>query len=285
MPEMLGPDDLVLCAGTLRKASLAERCAAAVAGGFAALTLFPEDVARARAEGLGLGEIRRIIEGHGLVVADLDPLLRWLPGEPIPPGIPAATEHEFYEIAEAVGARSLNVAQGFGRTVDLDAAAEAFAGVCDRAREHGLLVTLEYLPWSGIPDAATALAIALRSGRANATLMIDTWHTFRGPTDEAQLRALPGARVGSVQLNDAPTAPAANLVAETLDARLVPGEGAIPLVPWLRILDAIGSLAPIGVEVFSRTLDALPPVEVGRRCGAAARRLLEAARARAGAAT
>ena len=42
-------DDLVLCSGTLRNASLAEKCAAAVAGGFSALTLWPSDVARARA--------------------------------------------------------------------------------------------------------------------------------------------------------------------------------------------------------------------------------------------
>ena len=104
----------------------------------------------------------------------------------------------------------------------VEAAAEALAGVCDRAREHGLLVTLEYLPWSGIPDAATALAIVLRSGRANASLMFDTWHTFRGPTDEAQLEKIPGARIGSVQINDAPVQPGDNLIAETMSARLQP---------------------------------------------------------------
>lgn len=278
MPEMLGPDDLVLHAGTLRRASVAEKCAAAVAGGFAAITLYPEDVARARAEGLTLRDVRRCVDDHGLVVADLDPLLRWLPGEPIPAGMPAATEAQFYEIAEAVGARSLNVAQGFGKSVDLDRAAEALAGVCDRAWEYGLLVTLEYLPWSGIPDAATALAIVERSGRPNAVLMFDTWHTFRGPTTEAQLRALPGARIGCVQLNDAPAEGTGDLVAETLNARLLPGAGAIPLVRWLRILDEIGSKAPLGVEVFSAELDALPPVEVGRRCGEAARRVIAAAR-------
>ncbi len=278
MPEMLGPDDLVLHAGTLRKASVAEKCAAAVAGGFAAVTLYPEDVRRARAEGLGLADVKRLIADHGLVLADLDPLLCWLPGEPIPPGFAAATEPEFYAIAEAVGARSLNVAQGFGARIELDRAAEALAGVCDRAWEHGLLVTLEYLPWSGIPDAATALAIVERTGRANATLMFDTWHTFRGRADDAQLRAIPGARIGSVQINDAPAEPAGDLVTETLNARLLPGAGAIPLVRWLRLLDAIGSRAPIGVEVFSSVLDALPPVEVGRRCGAAARAVLAEAR-------
>ena len=180
-----------------------------------------------------------------------------------------------------MGGRSLNVAQGFGRHVDLDRAAEALAGVCDRAREHGLLVTLEYLPWSGIADAATALAIVERSGRANAALMVDTWHSFRGPTSDEQLRKLPGAAVGSVQISDAPAEPTGDLVTETLEAAL-PGEGAIPLVRWLRILDLIGSRAPIGVEVFSKALDALPPSEVGRRCGAAARAVLAAARDAAG---
>jgi sugar phosphate isomerase/epimerase len=278
MPEMLGPDDLVLCSGTLGPAPLDEKIAAAAAGGFRALTLWPDDVARARGAGIPLREIRRRLADQGLVVADLDPLLRWLPDEIVPPGVPAASEPEFYAIADALGARSLNLAQGFGAKADLDRAAEALAGVCDRAGEHGLLVTLEYLPWSGIPDAATALAIVERASRANAALMIDTWHSFRGPTDERQLRALPGARVGSVQINDAPAAPAADLVTETLEARLLPGEGAIPLVRWLRILDQIGSRAPIGVEVFSKALARLPAVEVGRRCGAAARAVLAAAR-------
>jgi hypothetical protein len=50
-------------------------------------------------------------------------------------------------------------------------------------------------------------------------------------------------------------------------------------VDWIRLLDSLGSRAPLGVEVFSRALDALPPEEVGRRCGAAARALLARARA------
>ncbi|HKA16070.1 MAG TPA: sugar phosphate isomerase/epimerase, partial [Myxococcota bacterium] len=214
------------------------------------------------------------------VVADVEPLLSWLPGAEVPPGFPG--EAELYAIADGVGGRSINVVQGLGTTIDVDRAAEAFAGVCDRAREHGLLVTLEYLPWSGIPDAATALAIVERSGRANGAILFDTWHTFRGPTDEAQLEKIPGARIGSVQINDAPAEPEqSDLVAETMTARLLPGEGDIPLTRWLRWLDAIGSTAPIGVEVFSSELDALPPIEVGRRCGAAARAVLAAARASA----
>jgi sugar phosphate isomerase/epimerase len=275
----MGPTDLVLHAATLRNASFLQLCDAAVAGGFQALTVYPTHVRRARASGLSLRDMRAALEERGLALADLDPLLNWMPGDDFPNDL-NASEAEHYEVADALGARSLNVAQAFRPRVDVDAAAEALAGVCDRAREHRLLVTLEYLPWAGIPDLATARAIVERCGRPNATLMIDTWHTFRGPSTEAQLAALPGRLVGSVQINDAPAEPTGDLLAETTGARLLPGEGAIPLVSWIRTLDAIGSRAPIGVEVFSHANDRLPPLEVGRRCGEAARSVL--ARARSG---
>jgi sugar phosphate isomerase/epimerase len=270
--------DLVLHVGTIRSASFQELCGAARAGGFSAITLYPHQVPRARAEGLSDSDLRAILDDHGLRVLDLDPLLSWIPGEEVPPGI-SGTEEDFYATAEAIGARSINMAQGFGNTIDLDQAAEAMAGVCDRAREHGLILTLEYLPWSGIPDAATALEIVERCGRDNATLMFDAWHTFRGPTTDAQLRAIPPDRIGSLQWNDAPADPADDLVHETLNARLLPGEGDAPLVSWMKLLDEIGCSAPVGLEVFSAELDALPPEEVGRRCGKAMRALLAQANA------
>jgi len=277
----LGPDDLVLCSGTMRAASLREMCEAAVAGGFAAITLWPEDYDRARAEGLSDADMRAMLADAGLVVADLDPLLAWLPGEDEVAGF-GGSEEQFYAIHEALGARSLNLCQVSANEVDVDAAAEAFAGVCDRARERGLLVTLEFLPWSGIPDVATAHEIVKRAGRDNGTIMFDTWHHFRGPRDDAQLRAVPGASIGSVQINDAPLVQGDDLVIETLEHRRVPGDGDIPLVDWIRILDDIGSVAPIGVEVFSQDLDALRPTEAARRCGDAARTILRRARRRDG---
>jgi sugar phosphate isomerase/epimerase len=274
---MLGPNDLVICSGTLMQRGFRALCEAGAAGGFAGITLWPQDVEQARAEGLSEADQRAMLRDSGLVVADLDPLLGWLPDEPVPAGI-GASEDVFYAIADSLGARSLNVAQPFGDTIEFGAASEAFAGVCERAAAHGLLVTLEYLPWSGIPDAVSALAIVEAARHPNGTLMFDSWHSFRGPTDEAQLRQIPGSRFGGVQISDAPEEPAKDILQETMEARLLPGEGAVPLVDWIRLLDESGSQAPIGVEVFSQELAALPPAEVGRRCGEAARRILREAR-------
>jgi sugar phosphate isomerase/epimerase len=150
--------------------------------------------------------------------------------------------------------------------------------VCGRAKEHGLIVTIEFLPWSGIPDVATAHDLVQRSGCDNATILVDTWHFFRGSSTLDQLRAVPGEKVGSTQFNDAPAQRPDDLMTETIEARLLPGEGDIPIVDIIRVLDEIGSRAPIGVEVFNSRHDAMAPADVGRQTAEATRRLLAQAR-------
>jgi sugar phosphate isomerase/epimerase len=274
---MLGPDDLVLCSGTLLAASFDEKLAAAQAGGFRGITLWPHDYQRARESGASDAELRRRLADHGVVVSCVEPLLTWLAREDelaLRSPTDVASESDLYRIADALGGSSLILAHSAGGTLDLDRAAAALAGVAERASRHGLQVTLEFLPWSGIPDAATAWEIVRRADHPGATVMVDTWHHFRGSCDHAQIRAIPGRKLGGIQLNDAPAAPADDLVAETMSARLLPGEGDIPLAEILRALRATGTRAPLGVEVFSVELDKLPPVEVGRRAGAAVRRVL-----------
>ena len=282
---MLGPADLVLCSGTLIHASFRERVDAAVAGDYQGISLWPKDYQDARASGLSDADIKALLADNGLEIAELDPLLSWLPGEKLGPEASPAekaflgpTEYDFYKIADAVGGRCLNIAQGFGSTIELDPVVEAFAGLCDRAALHDLDVCLEFLPWSGIPDANKALEIVEKADRPNGGIMLDTWHHFRGACDHDQLRSLPGLRLKGIQINDAPTRAWDVLPAEAMQARLVPGEGDIDLVEILKIVRAIGSQAPIGVEVFSSDLNALPPCEVAVRCADATRALLEKAR-------
>ncbi len=283
---MLGPEDLVLCAGTLLQAPFREKVEAAGKAGFAGLSLWLHDVKRARESGLSDADMRAMLDDHGLVVAELDPLLSWIPDSgpganagSMAKAFLATTDRDFFEVADAIGARSLNLAQGFGATIDLDAAVEGFAGVCDRAAEHGLSISLEFLPWSGIPDAATALEIVERADRKNGGLMLDVWHHFRSGEGDDALRAVPGAKVVGIQLNDAPRERPEDIVGESMNSRLVPGEGAIDLVAFVRILDEIGSRAPIGIEIFSQVLNALPPVEVARRVAEATRDVIARARA------
>lgn len=277
----LGPHDLVLCSGTLLGHPLRAKIRAAAEAGYRGITLWPEDVDQARSEGLSDEDIRRLLADHGQQVLDMDPLLDWTPEAKPKPGeaiVAVTPEARFYAIAEAFGARSLNVVQGFGATLDLDRAAEDLAGVCDRARDHGLVVTVEFLPWSGIPNATVALDLVRRTGRANATVLVDTWHWFRGGGELADLEALPGELVGSLQLCDAPREPAEHLMLESMRARRMPGEGDVPIADVVRCLDRIGARVPVGVEVFHADHAGMEAVTVARRAAEATRRTLASAR-------
>ena len=282
-PVTLGAHDTVLCSGTLRTGiTFRERLAAARDGGFTGLSLWGRDYQAARDEGLSDPDIRLLLADHGLSVAELDPAWWWLPGASdihIPPEqdgerIFRFGERELFGVADAVGARSLNAVDVFGGAWSLEEAAAAFAGLCDRAGEHGLLVHLEFLPWSRIPDLATAWQVVREADRPNGGLMLDAWHYFRSTPDGALLRSIPGASILGVQLCDAPALAETNPLHATLHERLLPGGGELALGTLLADLRATGTTAPIGVEVFSDVLSALPPEEVGRLAGRSLRAVL-----------
>jgi sugar phosphate isomerase/epimerase len=270
-------DDLLITGSTLGHPPFREMVEAAAAGGFAGLSLWPtESWSKARDAGLSAADMRSILDDNGLVVNDVDALIRHVGGAP---GMRGPPESLMFEAGEALGARLLNMVIMGAQPADLDQMAEHFADVYDRAAEHGLTVHLEFVPFMAVPDAATAWQVVERSGRPGG-VMVDSWHCFRGPTTDADLRAIPGERVLGIQINDAPTEPATDdPVLETLHHRLVPGEGDIDLVGLLRVLREIGSTAPLTAEVFSDALQAeSTPAEISVRVGDAMRALVLSAR-------
>jgi sugar phosphate isomerase/epimerase len=278
-----GADATVLCSGTLRPGiPFRARVAAARAGGFDYLSLWGRDYHDARAEGLSDRDLRAILDDHGVAVAELDPAWWWLPGAA---DVHIAPEHdrerifsfgeaELFAVADALGARSLNAVDVFGGPWSLDDAAESFAALCRRAAEHALLVQLEFLPWSKIPDLDAAWSVVRHAGAPNGGLAVDAWHYFASGSAEAGLlRSVPGERIVGVQLCDAAAVPEAHDLHATLHERLLPGQGELDLAGLMADLRATGTTAPIGVEVFSDALDELAPEDVGRRAGAALRSL------------
>ncbi|HEY1989014.1 MAG TPA: sugar phosphate isomerase/epimerase [Acidimicrobiales bacterium] len=281
----MGPGDLVLCSGTLpRNLPFADRLAAAAAAGFAGVSIWGRDYAAARHEGLRDSDLRAMLAEYGLVVAELDPAWWWLPGASemhIAPEIDTEDvfrfgEAELFAIADALGARSVNAVDVFGGGWDVAAAAEAFAGLCRRAAEHDLLVHIEWLPWSRIPDLRTALEIVQLADQPNGGLNVDAWHLVRSGTRVDDLRKVPGDLIFGIQLDDGPLAAEPNLVEATLHARALPGDGEFDLPAIVGALKETGTMAPIGVEVFSDSLHRLPPVEAARSAAQATRRVMEA---------
>lgn len=279
----LGSSDLVLCSGTLARGTpFRARLEAAAAAGYGAVSLWGRDYQAARDEGYSDADLVALLGDHGLAVAELDPVWWWTPGAStfsVPPELDPIDvfrfgEQDLFLIAELLGARSLNAAEVLGGDWSIADAAEAFAALCDRAAEHGLLVHLEWLAWSRIADLATALEVVTLAGRTNGGLNVDTWHCARTGTSAADLLAVPGDRVLAIQVDDGPARAEDNLIEATLHERLLPGAGAFDLVGYLGALRTIGAQAPIGVEVFSDELHELGAAAAARRAAEATRTLL-----------
>jgi sugar phosphate isomerase/epimerase len=270
---------LILCNVSMMTVPFREFVGAAASAGFDGISLLGRNHRRARTkEGLTDGDMRAMVQDHGLVLTELEAVGDWL-SEP-PPDMPAwmsavYTEGEYLEVAEALGASNL-VAVHFGAPVGMDQAATAFAGLCDRAAERGLTVSLEFPAWATIADVATAWEVARIADQPNGGILFDVWHHYRGPgSHDAALDTVPGERIYSVQLSDATVVPVGPPV-EDVRYRMLPGEGSFDLPNVVRTLDRMGVRAPVGVEVFSASLLEKDPAEAARILGDRLRAVLDA---------
>jgi sugar phosphate isomerase/epimerase len=283
------PDSLVFCSPPVAHIPLLDRIGPVAAAGFDAISLQPGDVWALEEQGMSAQEIAARIADAGLTVAEVDCAANWMPRQDTAGSSdPSLTEllrsltaARVVETAARIGARSVVAIDLSPSPPTLDEAAEGFARLCDLADAHGLKAHIEFLPVSAIRSLGDAWAIVEAAGRANGGLTIDAWHFFRSGSTLAELAAIPGERIHTIQLCDAPAAPAADLWAELMTARLLPGEGALDLPGLIRTLDAIGSTAPFGTEVFNTRQTSQPLDQIARDWAGATRAALAQARGNA----
>ena len=271
----LGPDDLILAHFSLgRFRPFEERVRAAAQAGFAAMGLYIGDYQRLRAEGAKDADLRAILRHYGLRVVEIEALRGWSAKGPEQEAYQKA-EREVFAMSDALGpGHHVQVIGPYTGT--LDDAAQAFAGVCDRAAEHGLAAAIEFLPeMTNIPDAATAMQLVTKAGRPNGGICLDSWHHFRGANDDDMLRAIPAEHIFTVQFDDGPRQRVdPDYYADCTQYREVPGDGGFDLPGFLRLLAEMGVRLPLSVEVMSAKLRTRPADEIARRLADATRAIL-----------
>lgn len=275
---------LICAQGTLRHAPFPERVAAAAAAGFDGIGLSTGAYGRLREQGWTDAGLRALLSDAGVDLLESEGVLGFSSRGAVVAGPLAGrayadpeVERRLYAMADAFGLRHVMVNAAFEGALEADAPA-AFAALCDRAADHGLLVALEPVACSSVPDAATACRVVREAGRPNGGVCVDSWHVFRGAPGAADLPGLDGDLVLVVQLDDGPLVPRdEDYLVDTLHGRAVPGNGEFDLTGLLRRLDRLGVVAPVSVEVLSDELDALAPGEAARRAADGTRAVLAAA--------
>lgn len=265
----------VLWAANVRNKPLAERLAAARAGRFDAISVFPIDYKTWRAAGMSDADIRGMIGDSGIEAAILDPFVQWVPNFAIPDYYPDdyvafidTPEAEAYAIAEALGAAQINCVEGLNQPHERGALIDAMGGFAERAAARGFRLTLEPMPISTVATLAAGWELVSAVNHPALTLCFDTWHFWRADPDHDLLRGIPAEKIGEVQLADARSDPhGADLTEDLLHFRMMPGDGDFDLATTVAILKETGAWTSVGPELFSDAMDALDAVEAGRRAG------------------
>ncbi len=254
-------------------ASFTEVIDAAEHNGFRRITANPAQVLRAEREGATGAALRQRLDDVGITCTMLDALPGVLPGlrSDLPPStIFGSTPAEqppperCFEIAEVLGIRLLNVTHYGGEpAVGVSRLADALAEVGDRAHEHAMEISLEFIPGTGVPDLATAHAVVRAADAGNVGILLDVFHHARSGGTVEDVRRLPQGSIRAVQLSDRIEPPAGSAYVP-MRGRLLPGYGALPLDDLVRAALENSPAITVDVEVLNTELAELTPREVAR---------------------
>ncbi|MBV8619401.1 MAG: sugar phosphate isomerase/epimerase [Curvibacter sp.] len=152
-----------------------------------------------------------------------------------------------FEAGALLQAKAVLVAGDDG---DLPRLADGYARLCELAQPYGLSCDLEFMPWTAVPDARTALQVVDAAGRPRAAgILVDALHAGRSRTTLADLQALPPQLLHYAQVCDAPGLPeptVPQLIHTARCERLLPDEGVIDL---RGIFASLPAELPLSVEI------------------------------------
>jgi sugar phosphate isomerase/epimerase len=254
--------------------------------GFDVMTAFVTDLAKAEAEHGSLDAVRRELAVREARINCVDVYLGWYPGHD-PAAIAGAasdllraTERDVLRYASELGADFVSIAAPFwGERASLEAVADALGSFTDRAAALGVRPHLEISNGSHVSTVAAAMELITAVGRPALGLVLDTFNISRAGGQPADVDAIPLESIFQIQLVDGAREPVGDRFQDSLHHRELPGEGELPVADYVRRIAVKGPLPPIGPEIFSDRLVAMPAMEAAVAVADATRELLRTATA------
>jgi sugar phosphate isomerase/epimerase len=249
-----------------RAKTIVEQIDVAAKAGYDAIEPWLRDLQAYTAEGGKLADLRKRIEDARLTVAGAIGFAPWIADDEKvrSEGLEAA-KRDMDVIRQIGGTRIAAPPAGATKEprLELLAAAQRYRALLDAGAAIGVTPLLEVWGFSvNLSRLGESALVAIESGHAAASLLLDVYHVYKGGSDFAGLAQLNGAAMHVFHINDYPAAPPR---AEITDAaRVFPGDGVAPLSQILRTLRDTGFRGALSLELFNREYWERDPLEVAR---------------------
>ena len=175
-----------------------------------------------------------------------------------------------YDVGAQLQAKAILVA---GDDPDETRLTDNYARLCEVMQPFGMTADLEFMPWTEVKDAKSALRIVQNAGMpSNAGILVDALHFGRSTTTLDDIRAIPRQLLHYAQICDAQAG--LNFTVEQMIhtarcERLLPGDGTIDIKG---LFDTLPTDLPVSVEVVNFDCEArTPPATWAAECLAASR--------------
>jgi len=226
----------------------------AVAVGFDGMEPWLKDIHAAKADG-SFADAVKLAKDSGLQFVNGIAFGPWVDADPAKRAAGLEeTKRDMAVLAEmgcpAIAASMFGSQKAGAPIFSVETITERYAAVCDLGQAMGVRPLLEYWGHSvNLHTPEAALAVAARVGRANAGILPDVYHTWRGGGSFEAFRFFSPATVPVLHMNDYPADPPA---AQLTDAdRVWPGDG---VAPWKKIfayLDEANVNPWLSIELFN----------------------------------
>jgi sugar phosphate isomerase/epimerase len=189
-------------------------------------------------------------------------------------GFDPHTWDALYEVGAQLQAKAILVA---GDDPDEARLTDNYARLCEVMKPYGMSADLEFMPWTEVKDAKSALRIVQNAGMpANAGILVDALHFGRSSTTLDDIRALPRQLLHYAQICDAQAGmnfSTEEMIHTARCERLLPGDGTIDI---RGLFAALPADLPVSVEVVNFGHEAhTPPAQWAAECLARSRPFTE----------
>ena len=243
-------------ASTLRgyNLSLLDQMKAMALSGFRGYEPWMKDIRAAKADGT-LGDVCRIARDSGVSFINGIAFGQWVNPDP---KIRAAgleeTKRDMALLAEigcpCVAASMFGMQKPGSPNLPLEAIAERYVTVLDLGKKMGVRPLLEYWGHSvNLFRLEDALEVVRLTGRDDAAILADVYHTYRGGGSFDAYRKLSAKLLPVLHVNDYPSYPYREQLKDP--DRVWPGDGNAPWRKILSDLEAVGADPWLSIELFN----------------------------------
>ena len=247
------PWPLVLNASTIRPAPLEEKLQVTADTGWDGIELWINEIQEYEEEGGNLKNLGNRIKDMGLYVPNVIGLWSCMPESREAFEESLATTRERMRCSADVGALYVAAIPTPDRAdFDIKWGAEMYRELMRIGREdYNIEVAFEFVGFlEGVYRFGQACAVALDANDRGASLIMDTFHLFRGGSGFDGIKHVQGDFIADFHWNDVP----GDIPREEQgdEHRIYPGDGVLPLSQILQDLKAIGYKRALSLEIFNR---------------------------------